>query len=128
MPRGPHGSAKNCVESNITGGGNCYFVDSKHSNSWRLLRINNADENLAYVEYDPAYAWETTDATGAGLQYYELCEDLDTCPDRSDPPSLSHHFRAWRVGSPVRATASHSVPRRRRGARPVPDGEHVRRR
>ena len=73
MPRSPHGSGGGkCVESNVTGGGNCYFVDSTHSNSWRLLRINNADENIAYVEYDPAYAWETTNAMGSGLQYYEL--------------------------------------------------------
>lgn len=33
----------------------CYFVDSTHSNNWRNLRIHNADENLAYIEYDPTY-------------------------------------------------------------------------
>ena len=67
------------MESNITGGGNCYFVDSLHSNSWRLLKINNAKENTAYIEYDPAYEWVTTDPTGAGLQYYELCVLTHRC-------------------------------------------------
>ena len=61
-----------CTESNITGGGDCYFVDSKHSNSWRSLRIINEKENLAYIEYDPTFSWNTTDSIGSGLQFYEL--------------------------------------------------------
>ena len=32
----PPGAA--CVESTGVGDGNCYFVDSTHSNSWRQLR------------------------------------------------------------------------------------------
>jgi len=75
MPRSPYAAvnASDCKESNVTGGGNCWFVDSIHSNNWRNLRVNNADlGNLAYIEYDPAFLWNVTDAKGSGLQHYEL--------------------------------------------------------
>jgi hypothetical protein len=72
MPTGPAGQVRDCVESNITGGGNCYFVDSLHSNSWRLLKVNNADENTAYIEYDPTYNWVTTDHMGSGSVLFPL--------------------------------------------------------
>lgn len=39
MPRGPTGEPRKCVEDTGVGTGNCYFVDSTHSNNWRLLRI-----------------------------------------------------------------------------------------
>ena len=51
MPRGPVGKVDKCVESAKVGGGNCYFVDSKHSNSWRALRILNGTHNMQYIEY-----------------------------------------------------------------------------
>ena len=37
MPVGPNGDeqGEDCVESENVGDGNCYFVDSTHSNSWR---------------------------------------------------------------------------------------------
>lgn len=37
-----------CVESNITGGGNCYFVDSTHSNNWRQLRVVGGSDGLDF--------------------------------------------------------------------------------
>lgn len=82
MPNGPAGTVNKteCVEANATGAGACYFVDSTHSNSWRNLRINNAvDGNVAYIEYDPMYAWITTDKMGGGLQFYELY-DIEADP------------------------------------------------
>lgn len=72
-PRGPAGRVHhNCVESSGVGDGECYFVDSTHSNSWRALRILNHQDNLQYIEYDPDFTFNATDATGAGLQFYEL--------------------------------------------------------
>ncbi len=73
----PPGAA--CVESTGVGDGNCYFVDSTHSNSWRQLRVMNATMNWNYVEYDPAWKFQSTDPTGAGLQHYELY-DVATDP------------------------------------------------
>ena len=78
MPRGPTAAAMigdgkgGCTESNVTGGGNCYFVDSTHSNFWRNLRIINDGENIAYIEYDMTCKWNATDSMGSGLQFYEL--------------------------------------------------------
>jgi hypothetical protein len=48
MPRGPQKGGQpgsDCVESEGIGDGNCYFVDSTHSNTWRQLRIINATMN-----------------------------------------------------------------------------------
>ena len=56
MPRGPDPEATaKCVESNATAAGNCYFVDSTHSNNWRALRTVDpaTKRNTLYVEYDP---------------------------------------------------------------------------
>lgn len=74
MPTGPSGKVPKgkCVESQGVSDGNCYFVDSVHSNSWRALRIINDQEDLQYVEYDPTWRWNTTSPSGAGLQHYEL--------------------------------------------------------
>jgi len=71
MPKGPN-NPKTCTEGNETGSGQCYFVDSTHSNSWRNLRINNIKENIAYIEYDRTYNWVSTDNKGTGLDYFEL--------------------------------------------------------
>eukprot|EP00937_MAST-01D_sp_MAST-1D-sp2_P003799 g3799.t1 len=76
MPRGPGGDSskvKKCTESDSVSGGDCYFVDSTHSNSWRALRIIDpaAQRDWQYVEYDPAWEWKTT-GTYKGLQHYEL--------------------------------------------------------
>ena len=73
-PRGPEGTARSteCVESDGIGNGNCYFVDSTKSNSWRQLRVNNATMNWNYLEYDPNWTFKSTDPSGAGLQHYEL--------------------------------------------------------
>lgn len=81
MPRGPAGAVKDCKESTGVGDGNCYFVDSTHSNSWRALRIIDgaAQRNWQYIEYDPAWQWNATGPTGAGLQHYELY-DIDADP------------------------------------------------
>jgi len=72
MPRGPAGAVKTCTESEGIGDGNCYFVDSKHSNSWRALRIITKSENLQYIEYDPSWLFNATGPSGEGLQHYEL--------------------------------------------------------
>lgn len=74
MPRGPKGSVKTCKESTGVGDGNCYFVDSKHSNNWRALRIIRESENLQYIEYDPDWKFIPT-----GIQHYELY-DIDKDP------------------------------------------------
>jgi len=73
-PVGPDPDTKpeDCVESEGVGDGNCWFVDSQHSNTWRQLRIMNETMNWNYVEYDPSWKFETTDSSGAGLQHYEL--------------------------------------------------------
>jgi N-acetylglucosamine-6-sulfatase len=72
-PRGPGGTfPTNCVESAGVGDGKCYFVDSTQSNSWRQLRVNNATMNWNYLEYDPDWKFYVRDASGAGLQHYEL--------------------------------------------------------
>ena len=75
-PRGPAGDSskvKNCEEGTGVGDGNCYFVDSTHSNSWRALRIIDGavQRNWQYIEYDPTWQWNTTDGY-KGLQHYEL--------------------------------------------------------
>lgn len=86
IPTGPSGKVTDCQEETGVGNGTCYFVDSKHSNSWRGLRILNDVENLMYIEYDPAWTWQTSDETGAGLQHYELY-DID-----SDPYQMSNIY------------------------------------
>ena len=68
----PEHDASECAESTGLGDGECYFVDSTRSNSWRQLRINNASMNRNYLEYDPEWKFRVTDASGAGLQHYEL--------------------------------------------------------
>lgn len=72
MPRGINGSEGTCVEEEGVAAGQCYFVDSTHSNSWRAHRTVSATENTLYVEYDPTWSWNTT-----VLQHYELY-DLNT--------------------------------------------------
>ena len=42
-----------------------------------MLRINNTKEDIAYIEYSEGFggcdhSWSTTDASGAGLDWYEL--------------------------------------------------------
>eukprot|EP01062_Namystynia_karyoxenos_P021003 TRINITY_DN17967_c0_g1_i1.p1 TRINITY_DN17967_c0_g1~~TRINITY_DN17967_c0_g1_i1.p1 ORF type:complete len:668 (+),score=178.64 TRINITY_DN17967_c0_g1_i1:107-2005(+) len=73
MPRGPSGVPKTCTESTGVGDGNCYFVDSTHSNSWRALRIINATHDWQYVEYDSKWAW-----SGAPdfQELYDVRQDL----------------------------------------------------
>ena len=72
-PRSPAGTkVKECVEADGVGTGECYFVDSTHSNSWRQLRIINASMNWNYVEYDPSWTFETIGGSWKGLQHYEL--------------------------------------------------------
>jgi hypothetical protein len=72
MPRGLNGSEASCVEEEGVAAGQCYFVDSTHSNSWRAHRTVSATENTLYVEYDPTWGWNTS-----VLQHYELY-DLNT--------------------------------------------------
>ncbi len=58
-----------CIESNVTGGGNCWFVDSTLSNNWRQLRVVGGEDGLDfnYIEYDPKWQFEQS-----SMQYYEL--------------------------------------------------------
>ena len=37
-----------CVESNVTGGGNCWFVDSTLSNNWRQLLVVGGEDGLDF--------------------------------------------------------------------------------
>lgn len=67
VPQGPGDSKGKCVEQMGVGNGTCYFVDSKFSNNWRQLRINNATMNWNYVEYDPNWTFNKT-----GIQHAEL--------------------------------------------------------
>eukprot|EP00511_Aplanochytrium_stocchinoi_P009394 CAMPEP_0204864468 /NCGR_PEP_ID=MMETSP1348-20121228/4082_1 /ASSEMBLY_ACC=CAM_ASM_000700 /TAXON_ID=215587 /ORGANISM="Aplanochytrium stocchinoi, Strain GSBS06" /LENGTH=589 /DNA_ID=CAMNT_0052015113 /DNA_START=333 /DNA_END=2103 /DNA_ORIENTATION=- len=77
MPNSPYGtlSPEKCVESEGVGDGNCYLVDSVHSNTWRALRVINSTHNIQYIEYDPAWKF----LEGAELQHYELY-DLNKDP------------------------------------------------
>lgn len=69
MPRGPDDTkSKKCIESTGVGDGNCYFVDSTHSNSWRQLRVVNSSMNINYIEYDPDFKF----TAGVPLQHYEM--------------------------------------------------------
>ena len=73
MPKEPNPGKQNCTEAEGVGDGECYFVDSTHSNSWRELRIvASSEKNLSYIEYDSAFLFNATDAQGSGLQFYEL--------------------------------------------------------
>eukprot|EP00931_Biecheleriopsis_adriatica_P056751 TRINITY_DN33653_c0_g1_i2.p1 TRINITY_DN33653_c0_g1~~TRINITY_DN33653_c0_g1_i2.p1 ORF type:complete len:458 (-),score=53.05 TRINITY_DN33653_c0_g1_i2:325-1698(-) len=69
MPNSPKGSvpADQCKESAGVGDGNCYFVDSTYSNSWRALRVLNETHNFQYIEYDAAWAFKEQP-----FQHYEL--------------------------------------------------------
>ena len=100
MPRGPTGKPSKCTESEGEGDGNCYFVDSTHSNSWRALRIIDgaAKRNWQYVEYDSAWKWNTTDGF-KGLQHYELY-DID-----ADPYQMTNVYNGTDDPSGVRDTA-----------------------
>ena len=52
MPVGPDPSttSRDCKEGTGVGDGNCYFVDSTHSNNYRALRVINSTDNLIYIE------------------------------------------------------------------------------
>eukprot|EP01060_Flectonema_neradi_P001526 TRINITY_DN1090_c10_g1_i1.p1 TRINITY_DN1090_c10_g1~~TRINITY_DN1090_c10_g1_i1.p1 ORF type:complete len:537 (+),score=63.18 TRINITY_DN1090_c10_g1_i1:67-1677(+) len=67
IPRGPAGNVTNCVEATTVGGGNCYYIDSKTTNTWRALRILNATHNVQYIEYDYTWTFNST-----SIQYHEL--------------------------------------------------------
>ena len=58
-----------CVESNVTGGGSCWFVDSTLSNNWRQLRVVGGEDgaDFNYIEYDQAWKFEPV-----SMQSYEL--------------------------------------------------------
>jgi N-acetylglucosamine-6-sulfatase len=67
LPRGPSGSGPEvCEEAEGLGEGQCWFVDSEHSNSWRALRVLQPGANLMYIEYDPSWRFQ------GKLQHYEL--------------------------------------------------------
>ena len=96
IPRGPDGAnTTECIESEGVGDGNCYIVDSTHSNSWRMLRILTEDEDLAYVEYDNSWTWNATE-----LQFYEYY-DL-----RADPYQQRN---AYGAATPARRAALHGA-------------------
>lgn len=99
--------ASSCVESNGTADGNCYFVDSTHSNNWRQLRIINATMDMNYIEYDPNWAFNDT----VNMQHYEL---YDVAKDKYQMHNIYSQASAqlkaslhaeldeyWRCGSPV---------------------------
>eukprot|EP01060_Flectonema_neradi_P037645 TRINITY_DN763_c0_g2_i1.p1 TRINITY_DN763_c0_g2~~TRINITY_DN763_c0_g2_i1.p1 ORF type:complete len:532 (+),score=69.66 TRINITY_DN763_c0_g2_i1:45-1640(+) len=67
LPRGPNITEPNCHEVDIVGGGNCYFIDSTASNTWRALRILNTTHNLQYIEYDHTWTWNST-----SIEFHEL--------------------------------------------------------
>jgi N-acetylglucosamine-6-sulfatase len=66
-PNNPSPFKQACNESDGVGDGNCWFLDSTQSNSWRQLRVMNATMNWNYVEYDPLWNFDTFP-----LQHYEL--------------------------------------------------------
>jgi N-acetylglucosamine-6-sulfatase len=59
VPANAVSAAAGCVESTGIGDGNCYFVDSTHSNNWRQLRIVGGEDgvDMNYIEYDPEFAF-----------------------------------------------------------------------
>jgi N-acetylglucosamine-6-sulfatase len=76
MPRSPDHvpAGAKCVETTGVGDGNCYFVDSTESNSWRSLRVINATHDFSYTEYDKTWKFN-----GSSIQFRELY-DLKTDP------------------------------------------------
>ena len=88
IPRGPAGRVDTCVEGSTVGSGDCYFIDSTASNTWRALRILNSTHNLQYIEYDSTWSWNST-----SVQFHEL---YDVAKDpyqvenlyKTSPPSL----------------------------------------
>mmetsp|Transcript_26512 Transcript_26512/g.57467 ORF Transcript_26512/g.57467 Transcript_26512/m.57467 type:complete len:127 (-) Transcript_26512:24-404(-) len=72
-PKSPTG-AKTCKE----GTGNCWFIDSTNSNSYRALRVINGTSNLLYAEFDSKWKFDET-----GLEFVELY-DLNADPWQMD--------------------------------------------
>ena len=74
MPKAPEaaGTSPNCTEAQGTGEGECYFVDSTHSNSWRQLRVINTTHDWNYVEYDPEWAFA---GTPQHFELYDIARD-----------------------------------------------------
>ena len=91
-PRGPALDPTDnhtCVERDGVGDGECYYVDSTHSNSWRSLRVLNATHDLTYVEYDPSWTFAPP------LQHRELYDNaadpyqLKSLAASADPGALA---------------------------------------
>ena len=75
LPSGPAGAVAHnlCVEQNTTGTGNCYYVDSEKSNTFRSLRRLNETHNTTYVEYNSAWEWCPT--CPIHREYYNVTAD-----------------------------------------------------
>jgi|TARA_B110000208_G_scaffold168779_1_gene209133 N-acetylglucosamine-6-sulfatase len=71
QPKGPN-APKSCTERDCVGCGECYFVDSTHSNNWRSLRVLNGTHDLTYIEYDPDFAFL---GPASGYQHIELYDN-----------------------------------------------------
>ena len=71
------GEAK-CAGTEITPGGECYFVDSEASNNWVALRVRNSTHNLVLVQSfgKNAVAAPTFDGKGRGVF---ICQEGDLC-------------------------------------------------
>ena len=91
-PRGPALDPTDnhtCVERDGVGDGECYYVDSTQSNSWRSLRVLNATHDLTYVEYDPNWTFAPP------LQHRELYDNaadpyqLKSLAASADPGALA---------------------------------------
>ncbi|KAJ9444272.1 Extracellular sulfatase SULF-1-like protein [Diplonema papillatum] len=95
MPRSPDGSntTADCKESSGVGDGNCYWVDSLESNSWRALRVMNATHDTQYIEYDATWSWNETSVTF--YEYYDIAADpyqmKNGYPDLSDSAKAAMH-------------------------------------
>lgn len=67
-----------CAATEVTPGGECYFVDSESSNNWVALRVRNSSHNLVFVQSFGKNAVAKPTFDGGGLGVFE-CQPGDLC-------------------------------------------------
>lgn len=67
----PDGDFKNTVNPPSTSPGNVTYTYDNPQNQWRALRVSNATDNFVFVEWDPAFKFETIAFTA----YFDIDQD-----------------------------------------------------
>ena len=67
-----------CAATEVSPGGECYFVDSEASNNWIALRVRNATHNFVFVQSFGSNAVARPTFAGAGHGVF-LCQPGDLC-------------------------------------------------